>query len=270
MLQIGDFSARTGISVHMLRHYDKIGLLRPESVDRISGYRYYSETQIVAANRIQVLKSLGFGLKEISGFRLTGILDDTVRSLLNAKISEKERLLAETDRQLAQIRQALQELDHGSEGTLSVAVKTLPPRNVVSLRGVLREFSEEGLLWEQIAEKCRKHGVRFADASYCFAVTHHVDFKKRRIDTEVLRIVEKTMPDMDGLRFFEIPEMLAAAVAYRGTYGRLGDINAYLSRWIAENGYQICGSPFHTYYVSPETEPDPENFITEICFPISR
>ncbi len=31
MLKIGEFSTLTGISIHMLRNYDKIGLLRPET-----------------------------------------------------------------------------------------------------------------------------------------------------------------------------------------------------------------------------------------------
>lgn len=53
MLRIGDFSKLSRVSIRMLRHYDKIGLLIPESVDRkyriqilqripASGGRYYT------------------------------------------------------------------------------------------------------------------------------------------------------------------------------------------------------------------------------------
>lgn len=44
MLRIGDFSKLSRVSIRMLRHYDKIGLLIPESVDESTGYRYYSES----------------------------------------------------------------------------------------------------------------------------------------------------------------------------------------------------------------------------------
>jgi DNA-binding transcriptional MerR regulator len=41
MISIGDFARLGRVSVRMLRHYDTIGLLRPEHVDPDSGYRYY-------------------------------------------------------------------------------------------------------------------------------------------------------------------------------------------------------------------------------------
>lgn len=70
MLKIGDFSKLSRISIRMLRHYDEIGILRPERVDDLTGYRYYREAQLPLAGRIQSLKGLGFELsviKEILG-----------------------------------------------------------------------------------------------------------------------------------------------------------------------------------------------------------
>ncbi|MDD7769610.1 MerR family DNA-binding transcriptional regulator, partial [Suipraeoptans intestinalis] len=39
MFQIGAFSKICHVSVKTLRHYDKIGLLAPAEVDRMTGYR---------------------------------------------------------------------------------------------------------------------------------------------------------------------------------------------------------------------------------------
>mgnify|MGYP000844853752 FL=1 len=66
MLKIGIFSKLSRISIRMLRHYDEIGLLVPEYTDRFTGYRYYSEEQLLAANRINALKEMGFSLSVIS------------------------------------------------------------------------------------------------------------------------------------------------------------------------------------------------------------
>ena len=41
MLTIGQMSKVCGVSVKTLRHYDKIGLLKPQRIDEINGYRYY-------------------------------------------------------------------------------------------------------------------------------------------------------------------------------------------------------------------------------------
>ena len=39
MLKIGEFSKLSRISIRMLRHYDEIGLLTPETIDPFTGYR---------------------------------------------------------------------------------------------------------------------------------------------------------------------------------------------------------------------------------------
>ena len=66
MIKIGDFSKLSRISIRMLRHYDEIGLLKPESVDDFTSYRYYSPAQLQTANRITMLKDMGFSLNSIS------------------------------------------------------------------------------------------------------------------------------------------------------------------------------------------------------------
>lgn len=270
MLKIGEFSTLTGISIHMLRNYDKIGLLKPEQIDRMNNYRFYGEKQIVRANHIQVLKSLGFGLNEISEILMDNTPDDRIRTFLESKIREKEESLSITERQIAQMRQALSELDAQNGCTLSVSVKRLSSRRVVSLRDVIQEFTEEGLLWKRLDTVCRANGVRLADVQYCMAITHSVDFENRLIDTEVFRVVEQAGLDIEGLRFSEMPETEAAVVAFQGKYSQIGDINRYIYHWIVENGYRISGKAFNIYYISPGNELNPENYVTEICYPIKK
>lgn len=270
MLRIGEFSALTGISIHMLRNYDKIGLLRPEQVDSESNYRFYGEKQIVKANHIQVLKSLDFGLKEISEILTDDTLGDRIKIFLESKISEKEESLSVTKKQIAQMQEALHELDTQNGCTLSVTIKRLPAHKVVSLRGVIQEFSDEGLLWERLGRACKVNGVRLADVPYCMAITHNVDFEKKLFDTEVFRVAEQAGSDIEELRFSEMPEIEAAVVAFKGIYSRIGDINSYVYHWIVENGYEISGKAFNVYYISPGNESNPENFITEICYPIKK
>ncbi len=60
MFSIGDFARHGRVSVRMLRHYDAIGLLRPDRVDAVTGYRYYEGGQLARLNRIVALKDLGF------------------------------------------------------------------------------------------------------------------------------------------------------------------------------------------------------------------
>ena len=65
MLTIGQMSKVCGVSVKTLRHYDKIGLLKPQRIDEINGYRYYEDSQIGTMLLIGRLKRYGFSLTEI-------------------------------------------------------------------------------------------------------------------------------------------------------------------------------------------------------------
>lgn len=59
-LRIGEFSRLARVSVKVLRHYDRMGLLEPARTDDWTGYRYYSSEQLTRLNVILSLKELGF------------------------------------------------------------------------------------------------------------------------------------------------------------------------------------------------------------------
>ena len=68
MLSIGDFARLAGVSVRMLRHYDRLGLVPAAHVDPSSGYRYYEPGQLPRIHALLALKDLGFR----SAFRPAG------------------------------------------------------------------------------------------------------------------------------------------------------------------------------------------------------
>lgn len=70
MYMINEISKLTGVSVRMLHHYDKIGILVP-SKRTDSNYRMYSEEDVARLYQILLFKELEFPLKEIKQ-----ILDD--------------------------------------------------------------------------------------------------------------------------------------------------------------------------------------------------
>lgn len=61
---IGEFAAINKITTRMLRHYDKIGLLKPAIITE-NGYRIYSSEQIAIAGLIKKYRDCEFSLKEI-------------------------------------------------------------------------------------------------------------------------------------------------------------------------------------------------------------
>lgn len=62
--RIKEISDMTNISIRMLRHYDKIGLLKP-SYRSSNRYRYYTEQDLAKLQQIIALKYFGFNLSAI-------------------------------------------------------------------------------------------------------------------------------------------------------------------------------------------------------------
>ncbi len=64
LMNIGELSALTHVSIRTLRHYDKIGLLRPSHVTD-AGYRQYDESAVERLYIIRLFRELEFPLADI-------------------------------------------------------------------------------------------------------------------------------------------------------------------------------------------------------------
>lgn len=64
-LSIGKMAKFNNVTVETLRHYDKIGLLKPNCIDETTGYRYYSIKQSAVLDMIIYMKALGMPLETI-------------------------------------------------------------------------------------------------------------------------------------------------------------------------------------------------------------
>ena len=66
VMQIGELSKTTGVSVRSLRHYEKKGLLESHRAE--NGYRVFRSDSVERVEYIQLFLSCGFGTREIARF----------------------------------------------------------------------------------------------------------------------------------------------------------------------------------------------------------
>ena len=90
-MTIQAFSKLCGCNPQTLRYYDKVGLLKPDRVDRFTGYRYYDEDQALTFVKIKNLQQAGFSIDEIKPL-LDGS-DETVYRAFEGKIAEQQARL---------------------------------------------------------------------------------------------------------------------------------------------------------------------------------
>ena len=65
LYKVKEVADLVGVSVRTLHYYDKIGLLKPESVNS-SGYRFYNKDDLERLQQILFFKELDFSLQEIN------------------------------------------------------------------------------------------------------------------------------------------------------------------------------------------------------------
>ena len=101
-MQIKAFAQLTGVSVRTLHYYDEIGLLRPASVDKATGYRFYDKASLLRMQEILFYRELGFSLARIGeilsspNYNKSKALQEQKR-LLTLKKERLERLICAID-----------------------------------------------------------------------------------------------------------------------------------------------------------------------------
>jgi DNA-binding transcriptional MerR regulator len=151
MFKIGDFSQLSFVTVKALRYYDEIGLLKPVEVDRFTGYRYYSASQLPRLNYIMALKDMGLSLNEITTLVNDDLTTAQIGDIFILKRAELQQRVSEEQRRLERVEKLLQKIE--KEGTMpeyQVVIKKVEPQLIASIREVLPNYGELGRLYEAL------------------------------------------------------------------------------------------------------------------------
>jgi DNA-binding transcriptional MerR regulator len=108
-LTIAEAAARTGLTAHTLRYYERDGLLLG-SVDRaVSGHRRYSDRDLTWIEMITRLRATGMPIRDVRRYAaLVRAGDGNEAERLDLLMAHRERVEA----QLAQVTAHLRAIDH--------------------------------------------------------------------------------------------------------------------------------------------------------------
>ena len=266
MLKIGEFSKLSRVSIRMLRHYDDIGLLKPAEIDDFTGYRYYREDQLFTAGRIASLKDMGFPLSDI--IKILDSYDD--KEKMDAFLSERQKELAklseETEYKLMLLDSARKRLRKEQNMSFDVTVKTIPERYAATVQMVVPHYEDEGMLWGVMMGECKN---LIPDDS-CLAAAEFLDdeFKEENVEIVAWMTVKGKYDDTEHVKFKTLPAVKVASCIIKGSYDQMGEAYATVVSWIKANGYKMNGHMFNIYHVSPAQTQNPDEYVTEACFPV--
>lgn len=150
--------------------------------------------------------------------------------------------------------------------SFDVTVKTIPERYAATVHMVVPHYEDEGMLWGMMAEV----KTPLIPAEPCLAIAEFFDdeYKEENVEIEVSMTVKGTYEDTEHVKFKTLPAVKVASCVVKGSYDQMGEAYASVVSWIKENGYKMNGPMFNIYHVGPVQTQDPNEFVTEACFPV--
>jgi DNA-binding transcriptional MerR regulator len=267
MYSIGEFSRINRITPKTLRHYDRIGLLKPARIDEWTGYRYYAAEQLPELGRILMLKGFGCTLTEIRAI----LADDSkLESLLTERERELKRRIRDERGRLDRVRTHLSHIRQGERMDTAIALKPLPEVTVASMRTTVPSYDAFFAIVPKMGEYMNSVGAVCRTPAYCFTIFHNDEYREEDIDVEICEAVVEPRTESEMVQFRTVPGVeTAACIDHRGPYATIGASYNALFAWIAENGYTPVDHPRESYIDGIWNREDPADWLTEVQVPVA-
>lgn len=264
MLTIGQFSKICMVTIKALRHYDKIGLIKPYEVNKENGYRFYSENQIPTMLLISKLKYYGFSLADIKDIL-------ACESTLLPKLKKQKHMLYDS---ILNTQSVINEIDHhiaslertgnimSYQNNYEITVKETADIHVISNRQYMSvdDFSKYyGMLYKRCADE------NIVLTGECMAFYHDKEFDPKSSDIE-LALGVKDADKADKI----ISGTVCASTVHFGAYSKLPEAYGAITQWINKNNYEITAAPYEIYVKSHFDKIPVDEWETHIFFPVKK
>ncbi len=265
-LTIGQFAEISEISASMLRHYDRIGLMRPAAVDPDTRYRFYREDQVRTAELIRLLRDLDVPLREIRT-----LLENPRGSEMQA-VLRRQRGRIETRRDEA-IR-IIARLDRALDGTgdlmpHDVYLVEIEPQWVISRR-LQTKVGQDVEIVDRLLDEL-VHQAAACDALSTereFVLSYNRLRRSQGYDLEVcVPLDSRRAPQVTGA--WQVPGGAAASLTHHGPWEDLHPAYVALFAWIMEQGHDIAGPARETYVIDERDTDDPFGYMTRLDWPVT-
>ena len=276
MFRIGEFSKIAQVSGRLLRYYDEIGLLSPQSIDPETGYRYYSARQLPRLNRILVLKELGLSLEHIARLLDQETSVDEMRGMLTLRKAHIEQSVQQEMERLRVVESRLQQIEqHGLMQEPDVILKAVPATPFLGLRDVLAGMDAVQHLVRRIATAVPALVGRNSLGPITIII-HSPMYDPEALDVEVGYLLTGKGPqsvELSEERLLTLRTLPAVeTMATLAHVGRVSDSHrgyGALATWIEQHGWQMSGAGRDILLQLPQSEQQDEAVI-EIQLPVTR
>ncbi|MGO4347840.1 MerR family transcriptional regulator [Paenibacillus sp. MCAF9] len=269
---IGQAAKICNITVQTLRFYDKIGLVIPSHTDKSTGYRYYSNYELLYIKIVQDMKTLQFSLDEIKAALKEGSLSSLIEKLelkrrnTITEIEQLEQLVQLIGKRSEQINYLLDLGDELKNLDVLVELKHLPERRILSDRSRSACGMEASVVkFTRLFQQAEANGLI---PKQLMTIYHEniLTFDREDSDLEFCISTDSTGAQAPNDYSRIVPEGEYITALYCGIPNAESCKRIYskLLEWMEKHNYIEAGPSIELYLVDMAQMMKPEEFIVEL------
>jgi len=259
---VADFAEFTRTTRDTLLHYERIGLLSPESRGE-NNYRYYSNGQLAVVNLIRTCQALGMTLAEIKKLkssRTPEMIDELLAQQME-RIDHKIDEWVRARKLLFALKKTIESAMHIDED--AITVQFVPAEAIVM--GDLNDYSRDKTDYDALLAFYRSCSNKYPDLDMNYPVWGMFSEE---------RVVRGDWIWPDRYYFYnpeghdKKPAALYAIGYTRGGYGQKTELYERMSVFISDNGFEVCGPAYEEYPLNEVSVVDENNYLTRVMITV--
>ncbi|MHC1750800.1 MAG: MerR family transcriptional regulator [Cellulosilyticaceae bacterium] len=264
---IGEVAKLHNVSVQTLRHYDKIGLLKPAYINETSKYRYYSVKHFIVLDFIKQCKAMGLSLEEIKTLVDNYTSIDSIRDI----IGKQKEMIEEKIKTLSQIKNNIAYLENGiedllKEGINEVFVKHYEERTFIKYNSTKRYTEEfEIQLTQILGEMEKKYGNIHRELAFAISYDNVKKYGKPIYDHAMINVPSKMILDKDKDKQVIIMQSgIYVTINFDDDYKDTSKYYEKLVHYIEEKNIKVSDTFYERYIITRISKDNEEKALGQI------
>ncbi len=270
-LSIGEFAELRNITTETLRHYDRIGLLKPIEVDPKTGYRYYSILQYEKLGTIKELRQLGMSIDEIKKYFNNRNLKQSV-NILKDKHDELRKKIKELQQLEESISEKIKHLEDISKVSdfEGIVIKEIEEREIVTFNKSIKNEIDLSYACLELENALKEISPILASNRYGAIIKQKDIELNKYTESIVMFLFIKDKKNINENYIKKITKGTYACMYYKGS---IWDIEVNLKNmilYIEKEGYRVCGDVLQIVQIDISVTDKSEEVLFEIQIPIKK
>lgn len=258
---IGEISKLSNLSVQTLRHYDKLGLLKPSLV-KDNGYRYYSLEQFYKLDFIIFYRKLGLSLLEIKEIISNKINIKDVLGILQNQEYEIDRQINELQKQRNLIQKKNQYIKSMFTKPLGAAfLNEKPKKKIAKVNMANKDLEDAEISFRKALNTLHKpNDLLTLEVVY---EINYEEFNKKRAEKYNIyfNITDNDIEEDENIKICELQEGLYASIIYIDYYSNHEKYVKQLFKFIEDENLRVEGSLYESYIASEFCDDKEKGFV---------